>query len=320
MPEKPMNSPLDAAKSADPSPPGVSPVFLMLGGYGILSVQPLPVRRLAQLGFSTPIVVLTRFALAAFFVVAFLIALKRKVKTAQPGLLLFRGISGGLAVLLYFEAVQSGGAARATLLNYTYPLWANLFAHFLGRKATPRFWFWLATASLGVGIVLMPEGAGWTLGYADATGLLSGMVGGMGVLAVERLRRTDDSITILASFSLFGLISSLPLLALSGPAPPLDREAVLLLLAVGVTSFFGHWLFTSAYRRVSLRLGSALSLIVPVLTALFSLWWLHEPITPRFWLGGGVLLISLHAISRCEAKQGEGPAGVVKEPQVGRGD
>ena len=45
-------------------------------------------------------------------------------------LLLLRGFFGGLAVLLYFIAIQHINVGVATLLNYTAPIWSGTFSMF----------------------------------------------------------------------------------------------------------------------------------------------------------------------------------------------
>src|SRR5437867_8584304 len=43
-------------------------------------------------------------------------------------LLFYRGFFGGVAVMMYFLAIEHTTAGIATLLNYTAPIWSGLFS------------------------------------------------------------------------------------------------------------------------------------------------------------------------------------------------
>src|SRR5262249_36216893 len=54
-------------------------------------------------------------------------------------LILYRGFFGGLAVMLYFLAIQHTSVGVATLLNYTAPIWSGTFSMlFIGEQISPR--------------------------------------------------------------------------------------------------------------------------------------------------------------------------------------
>ena len=95
---------------------------------------------------------------------------------------MWRGIFGALAVLLYFTSVQLTGAGVGTLLNYTYPLWANAFgAVFLGQRTFRGFWALLALALVGVYLVIDPV---WTQlpSFGELAGVVSAMLAGAAVI------------------------------------------------------------------------------------------------------------------------------------------
>ena len=69
----------------------------------------------------------------------FLPRLARQAVTFERlDLLLYRGLFGGVAVLLYFLAIEHVPVGTATLLNYSSPIWSVLFAAlFLGERVRP---------------------------------------------------------------------------------------------------------------------------------------------------------------------------------------
>lgn len=271
----------------------------MLLGYLFLGLVPVLVRSARDVGWNAPHTVLARFALAGVFIVAIGAARKRWLSANNRLLLVWRGIFGALAVLLYFTSVQLAGAGVGTLLNYTYPIWANVFgALFLGQRAFRGFWGLLALALLGVYLVVNPA---WNElpSFGELAGVVSAMLAGAAVLCIKKLRETDESLSIIWSFSVFGLSFSLPLavfdtLRSAKPLPWTNAYGLWLLLLTGVFSFLGHVYFTRGYKHTSLQLGSVLALTVP-LVAVFSGWCLlNEPLSPTF-IVGGLLIVGASA-------------------------
>lgn len=277
------------------SEPGLGNMTL---GYILLGLQPLPVALLSQKGVGPAETVFARFFLGLFFIAAICIARKRFLTTQQPGILLLRGLLGGTAVLLYFTSIQNSGAARGTLLNYTYPVWANLFSVFLGRRPSAWFWLGLAVALLGLWLLIVPE-SGWgsaPFGIGEASGMASAFLSGAAVLTVKQLRKTDETLTILASFSVCGLLLSLFFFEGNSLALLLAPEALLLGIAVAVIAFFGHLFFTRGYRGMTVQNATVLSLSVPVVAAFVGVALLGERLSARLVLGGFLILLSTAAV------------------------
>ncbi len=285
--------------------------WTMLVGYALLGLQPLPVKALGASGWSAPWVVVARFAFGLACIALICVARGRGLRTAQPTLLFLRGLFGGVAVLLYFTSIQWAGVGPGTLLNYTYPLWANVLAVVvLGHRVPRVFWLLLALALAGVWLITAPSfwtSSGTARGLGELAGIASAVAAGAAVLCIKRLRETDESLTIIASFSVLGLLLALPFAlfpsaAFGGPhagaLPPLGAPDVLLVFALGALAFGGHLYFTRGYRGTSVQLGTALSLVVPVIAALSGAWIMNEPLGSRFIAGGLLVLGSCYGIGR----------------------
>ncbi len=256
-------------------------------GYLILGLQPVPVALLSRGGVSPSEAVFVRFVLSAIFIFAVCFRQRHLLRTSQPIVLVLRGVLGAAAVLLYFTSIKYTGAARGTLLNYTYPIWANVFAWFLGARTGRNSWFALALALVGVWFVVAPKGGigPAQLSQGDVAGLLSAVLGGAAVVAVKKLRETDDALVIIASFTGFGMLMSLPFCTMQGLTLSFSRALIGPTLAVGVLSFVGHYYFTRGYRGVSVATATLLSLLVPFVATLTGVFFLDEPLTARFMLG-----------------------------------
>lgn len=285
--------------------PGSHPgIFSLLIGYILLGLQPIPVALVAAHGVGAPETVFARFLFSAVAIGAICVARGRGLRTEQPYLLLLRGLLGGTAVLLYFWSIQLAGAARGTLLNYTYPLWANLFGALFGQRAPLKFWVCLALSLAGLWLIVVPQ-AGFgasTIGLGELCGLGSAFFAGGAVLTIKQLRNTDESLTIIASFTVFGLFMSLPLLEAPRVLALAEPSALLLAFSVGVCAFLGHLFFTRGYRGVKLSDATLLSLIVPVVASLAGILVLGEDVSLRFWSGAALILGSTFAVLRTPSK------------------
>lgn len=275
--------------------PGVGNLLL---GYVLLGLQPLPVALLKAADVGSAGVMAARFSVAALAIV-FVCALRRAgLKTAQPRVLVLRGCLGAGAVLLYFTSIHEAGAARGTLLNYTYPIWANLFAWGLGKSPSRGYWVGLGFALCGLWFVVTPA-QGWSsaaIGYGELAGLGSAILAGGAVVTIKQLRKTDESLTIIAAFSAFGLLLSLPLVSASDLKSLAAPEALGLAALVGLVAFFGHVFFTRGYRGASVEHATLLSLIVPLVAALGGILILGEKFSARL-LMGGMMIVSASCIT-----------------------
>lgn len=187
--------------------------------------------------------------LVPFVAVPRLIARARRWQRLD--LLLYRGIFGGVAVLLYFLAIEHIPVGTATLLNYSSPLASVVFAAlFLGERVRPAALVPFAVAFAGMLLVTGAfEGGAAGFGRWELAGLVSAILSGAAVTAVRAARRTEGSWSIYGSFTLCGLAVSLPFAVPGFRWPGLIEWG--LLAAIGATSVAAQLLMTYAYRWIT---------------------------------------------------------------------
>jgi drug/metabolite transporter (DMT)-like permease len=276
----------------------------MMAGYFVLGLQPVPVKALADLGYSPGANSTMRFAIQGALVGVMALLGRRALRIQKPALLALRGLFGGVAVLCYFTSVEWAGAGRATVLNYTYPVWANLIAAWFGVRLPLLFWGNLLLATIGAALVSGVGGVdGRAPSWGDVAGIVGAMVAGGSVLTIKKLRETEGELEIVAAFSLGGLLVSVPFWVWQGALDDLERgwptpAAWALFALVGAASFFGHILFTRAYDRVSVPVGSMFSLTVPLFATALGVVLLGERVTWLQGLGTLGILLALVGMSR----------------------
>ena len=248
--------------------------------------------------------------------VALLPGIRRRALTwDRRDLLLYRGFFGGTAVLLYFLAIEHVSVGLATLLNYTSPVFAVLFASlFIGERVQARVLPALAVALVGVSLVVR---AGAGPGELRVTGpwvagaLLSAALSGAALTAIRMARRTEGSWAIYTSFNGLGLAVTLPFALLAWRAPDLPATAAL--LGVGIASMAAQLLMTHAYRWVdNLRAGVVSQLAVFVAMLLGALV-LGDRVTPLALLGS--LLTVAGVVAVVATRPPSAPASSVEPPE-----
>jgi len=220
--------------------------------------------KLAAAGLPGSEVAFFRFAIMLLPVLAVPSLARQAVTFQRLDLLLYRGFFGGVAVLLYFLAIEHVPVGIATLLNYASPIFSVAFAAmFLGERADRRLLLPLGAALAGMALAAGGGGEAGLLrfGIWEVVGLCSAVLSGAAVTAIRAARRTEGSWAIYGSLTIFGLLATAPL-GLSGFRAPTPRQW-LLLAAVGVCSVAAQFLMTYAYRWVTnLQAGVIMQLTV----------------------------------------------------------
>ena len=218
---------------------------------------------------------------------------RRKPNLTQWRLLGLRGFFGGVAVVTYFFAIERLGAAPATVLNYSSPIYAAAFAAwFLGETSTPMRRLGLVVATSGAAFVtfsttsmdhpLVPD-------VGALAGILSAITGGAAMTVIRKLRDDTDAITVFLAFCVVGLLVSAPLAAPGWVAT--SASALTICLTIGVLSIISQLLFTWGMGFTSATMGSATTQLVPVVTWTLALGWRGEPVT-TLGVIGAVLCVS----------------------------
>ncbi len=279
-----------------------SGIALILLSDLLFAFVPITVKWAHGYNYSAVQVTFFRFAFGLLGAGALAAAGVQKIRIVKLKPLFWRGFFGGLAVFFYFISLDFTTAARATLWNYTYSIWANVFAVFFLKRQAPRHFGWML--ALGVTGVWLVLGARLEdVGRGDWAGLLSGAAAGASVVAIKEARRTDNALSIFSSFSLFGFVFAGVFLALAAvPAAPALAQSLGhwteisgggggLLVLMGLLGMAAQLLLTQSLGFLSLPMGTLLSLLVPIGAAVLGLLLLGEALTPHF-LAGTLLVLA----------------------------
>ncbi len=234
-------------------------------------------------GFTAAQMTTVRFAVGAAMSLALFRLRPGTFRPVRRGLLVARGLQGGLAVLFYFVALARIPAGQATLLNNLFPVFAVAISIFtLGERPTVHLMLALAVVSAGVVLVIAPAAGALALDAGVLAGLASALLGGGAVVAIRALRPTDNAPTIFFAFCLGGLVTAGPFSG--GPWPSAPRLWALA-VAVGVLSFFAQILMTHAYGVFTVAEAALWQQLAPVASFLWAVPILDERLAPLGVLG-----------------------------------
>jgi drug/metabolite transporter (DMT)-like permease len=260
---------------------------------GVLFGLMAALARLASLGpsgFTASQLAVVRFAGGGAACLALFAARKGTFRPVQTRLLFTRGALGGLAATLYFVALSRIPAGEATLLNNTFPIFATVLAIFtLGERPGLRLVLALLLASAGVFCVL---GGGGTLkiGWGEAAGLASALLGAGAVTSIRALRPTDNAPTIFFAFCLGGLALSAPFSLTAWPGGLREWG---LALAVSAVSVAAQLLMTHALGFLTVPEAAVWQQLGPVASYLWALLLLDERISPVGALGVSLVVVGV---------------------------
>lgn len=247
-----------------------------LFGAGVLFGLSAVLARLAAThGMSGGQVTFVRFAFGLAAVWTLFAARPGTFRPVRRGLLVSRGLFGGVAALLYFLAIERIPAGEATLLNNTFPIWAVVLSFFLlDERPTVHLAVALAVASAGVFLVLGGPEARVGFGWGQGLAIASAMSGGAAIASIRALRATDNAPTIFFAFAVGGLAVSLPFALGGWPTSALPYVAA---LGVGIVAFVAQLLMTEAYGALSVPEAAIWQQLTPIASYLWALT-LGEPL------------------------------------------
>jgi drug/metabolite transporter (DMT)-like permease len=198
-------------------------------------------------------------------------------------LLVTRGISGGLVVVLYFAALSRIPAGEAGMIYNLFPAIATLFALFaLRERPTARLWLAIGLATAGVALVLGNGTLRLGLGWGEGAALAAALFAAVSANVIRAMRGTDNAPTIFFFFCLAGLPVVLPFALDPWPAGLVPWA---LAVAMALSAFAAQVLMTEAYGALSVGEAAAWLQLTPIAQVLLATLLLGEAITPVGALG-----------------------------------
>lgn len=212
--------------------------------------------------------------------------------TAQWKGHLWRGISGSIALLLFFYCITVLPLATAVTLNYTSPLFlAVLMVLVVKEHFHAPLTIAITLGFIGMILLLHPTFERNQL-IPGLLGLISGFFAGVAMLNVRELSRSGEPEWRIVFY--FSLIATL----ISGVAMLFDTVhgitaySLLILLALGSTATLAQLALTRAYSTGKTLVASSLSYSAVVFATLFGIFLWQETLSLSSWTGMALIVAS----------------------------
>jgi drug/metabolite transporter (DMT)-like permease len=242
--------------------------------------------------FSTSELVFYRSFFGLFVVYAMVHRSKVSLTTRHWRSHLWRGLSGTIAMMLFFYCISVLPLATAITLNYTSSLFISVLTVLvLKEKFHLPLSSALAVGFIGVALLLHPTLERDQL-LPGMLGLASGLFAAVALLNVRQLGILGEPGTRVVFY--FNLVATLGSGAwmLSGKLNPVAWSDIPLLMGIGAAATFAQLALTRAYRTGHTLVVGSLAYSTIVFSALFGVIFWNELLSPSSWLGIALIIAS----------------------------
>jgi drug/metabolite transporter (DMT)-like permease len=205
-------------------------------------------------------------------------------------LVAIRGIVGGLAIIIFYVTIVKLGAARAVILNLTYPVFGSVIAAvWLKEKLSRSSVAWMIAGLCGLVVFLSDDGKLFHPSPYDLLALLGAASAGWVIVIIRRLRHEEHPATIFASQALYSLLIASPAVVKLPQLPPI---AWLGLIAAAIVVAIAQLQMTRAYQTMSVAKGSSIQMLLPIITGIGGFLFVGETFHPLEILGAILTLLA----------------------------
>jgi drug/metabolite transporter (DMT)-like permease len=240
-------------------------------------------RRCAQAGFTAGHLSVIRFVVGAVVTLGLFALRPGTHRPTNYRLLISRGLSGGVVVILYFLALARIPAGEAGVLYNLFPVIATGMSVFtLRERPSLHLGIGLAVATLGVVLVLGGGSLSLGVGVGQALALGSAFFAATSANVIRAMRGSENAATIFFYFCVAGLPVVLPFAF--APLPP-PSAAWGLAVVMGLAALVAQVLMADAYGELSVPEAAVWLQLTPLAQYLLAVPLLGEPVTPAGLLG-----------------------------------
>jgi drug/metabolite transporter (DMT)-like permease len=262
--------------------------IMMFYSAVLFSIMAIMVKALSASVPAAEIVFIRSFI--SFVIIFGMIATKKvEFKIKEKGKAAFRGIMGGISLVLYFNAIMLTSISNAVLLAYSYPIFAAIFSSiYLKERLTKEKVSFIICAFFGMLLIFQLDHLSFNIG--DILALISGITSGMAVVSIRELRKTESSWMIVLSFVFFGMLFSL--FSLKGNIVMPGPYTFIILSMIGIFGTAGQLFQTYAFKICSTALGGVISMSSVVITMILGILIFKDHLTINMVIGAVLIFVS----------------------------
>ncbi len=209
---------------------------------------------------------------------------KNPYKGDNVPLLVLRGCTGSMAFFATVTALRILPMSTAIVLFYAYPVFAALFGFLIYKERLSLFQIGcIALLVAGVAVLFDFQLTGSTLGQVMA--LVGAVFAGVTVTLIRSLREKNGPVIIYLYFCTMGTLLTLPQF-LTTPLIPASALEWAMVTGIILTSVIAQLLMNQGFFFCRGFEGAVYMSSEVVFTAIVGIFWLSDPVSWHFFVGG----------------------------------
>ncbi len=282
-------------------------IFLILASSIAFCAMSILIRYAASM--DTFRMVLFRFVIGLTLLGTAALFGKIRLTFVHGPLLFLRGLTGGIAVFLFFLSIAKLGLAKGTVISYSYPIFAAIFGGIILKERIGVLKaVYVAMALAGIFLMTFNSNNASSLpvsvGRFELLAILGAILSGIAVVFVKKLHDTDSTYAIFFAQCVIGLW--LVVIPANVTSVSIGYSGGIILLCIGFVAAIGQLLMTEGYRHVTVVTGSLLGMLLPVLNFFVGTLFFHEYLSFRGFLGAVIVILSCSLVIISDARNFRG--------------
>lgn len=205
-----------------------------------------------------------------------------------------------IRMFFYFLAIKHTSLANATIILYTWPIFAALFGYiFLKERIKSSHALLMLLSFIGIIIVYSQNEISFNnndfLGMSSM--LLAAIVYASTFIIFKKESKNYNQYETVFYQNLIGAIIFLPFLFINEPFPALDQIGIAIFFAI-LIGLIGFSLFFSALKELKASVVSGISYMEVVSAIFFGIIFFHETLTWQILVGGSIIMVSTYLMKR----------------------
>jgi drug/metabolite transporter (DMT)-like permease len=184
-------------------------------------------------------------------------------------MLAYRGLLGVMGTIAYYLTIPALGPGKATLISNTYVVIAALMAvWFLKEAYSVGKFAGNVLAFLGLTLLIAAPGQLVHFGWYELLAVFGAIMAAATVIIIRKLTLTESTAMIYTSQCIYVLIGALPMAAYELQRHSIDTSGLAVLVLASVSATFGQLAMTEGFRHLTVAVGGAFQICVPVVIAI----------------------------------------------------
>ena len=248
--------------------------------------------KLGATHFSSIELVFYRSFISLLFLLIYIVASRKEIKTPHLRKQIDRGVVGFLSLAFFFYAIAHLNLGSAMTLNYTSPIFLGFFLPFISHQKIKKSIFLCTIIGfIGALLILDPHGE-WQSWFAGLVGLVSGIGAALAYIHVIQLGKLNEpDWRTVFYFTLVSTIASGLWIGFTH-YQKLTLNDIWILIPLGLSATIAQIAMTRAYRLGNTLTIGALSYLTIVFSSLISLMYFNETMRMEDIIGALMIILS----------------------------